>query len=643
MWFYAAALAALAGTLCAFKRTRNSRPLWGQLCVIAFPFTLLFCAGLASPVRPAGVPFARVLVLALASLGFFLFCLAVYLRLARKDPPARLPVHRLFWAVLGLYALLQFLDLNVSPIWDAGLYYGSLLQAVESFEYTLPSFLASFSAQSHPTQALILLYAPGQYLFCGSPAALNTTTLLLGGAVLCAFYRVMQRLFGHNSLRAVLASALFAFMPQIFAFANGIAPDYGVMAGLVFLWYAFLYKRRVLTVAAALLVLFSKETGLIVYGGFGLGVILCDILPKAITKRSFGAFCLGCLRRWYLLLPFALFFANTLFGTAGLLAKPSRINTLIQGGSASGGARLGSLHFSPKHALTVLNQLFVLNFNWVLTLLALAGFVYWLAHGARRQGVQPIKHLLNRATGPEGWGLLAVSVLPYLAFSLVYYDFPLLRYNLSTLAALPAFGVAAMAALPLAAPALRRALPAGLLALYLSAIYFTWDPASLFAFPYGHSMGHTRLIDITNHTDFPFVCERHVYNRQYLNYSRLMDDIIADNGTKTPYVSYGIDPFAMQFFGNNEKDYRLVYSPSRQRRAFRAEDGVPIPGRELRAEDLAAPAALPQSALWIVLPYQPAEVCAEMQTRYEATNPRTYTRMGMQVTVYECRLLPLSP
>lgn len=191
--------------------------------MVSCPFTLFYLTAVFSsigPVKPSwGQWMACLNLLAVTLIGGIRYSTL----LPKRGNKALIKISWLQMGLIGLalcYVGIQLLDINVAPVWDAGLYYHALLKGVFAYDFTLPSFLLDFSAYRHPSQLLMLLYAPGQYIFPGKVWALNGTTLLLSLAMFYAYYKLGLKLLSPKG--AVGATGLFMVLPSILALLPGL-------------------------------------------------------------------------------------------------------------------------------------------------------------------------------------------------------------------------------------------------------------------------------------------------------------------------------------------------------------------------------------------------------------------------------------
>lgn len=569
------------------EKSKKDASLWKQVFVASCPFTIFYLAALFSSIHPSK-----------PTLFHWLSCLSLLgitviggVKYGKLQPKNHWKVFRLSWqqvllfGIGAFYVTIQLADINVSPIWDAGLYYNALLKGVFSYDFTLPSFVSSFSAYRHPSHLLMMLYASGQYIFPGKIWALNGTTILLSLVMFYCYYKISVKLLSPKG--AVAATCFFVAAPSILAFTIGINPDFGLLLGLVFLLYSYAYSYKILTVFSMLLLLFSKEPGLLICLGFGLGIVLFQVWPRTKGQGIARFFQVAFKNNWYLLIPLFIFFVYAF--SHGL----KRVSSDLLFKNDNRGFMLNFLHLK-----TIFLQIFVLNFQWIFTLVAIIGIFAIPYCGKLRE-----KNTHSTPNQSPLWGIVLTILACYIVFNLFYVEIELLRYTLPIIAFLPIICCYGGEKIPLNLR-VKKASCTILFILLLTANYKTIDPISLFTFPYKINVGEYSLLDMARRDGTPYICEIHIYNRQYLEYSRLLDDIIYDYGAEEgqPYASWNIPEYSLQFFGNAEEIYRLQYSPEQQKRVFYAKDMILIPGREYMPATLEEGIFPPANSLWIATP-----------------------------------------
>jgi hypothetical protein len=607
------------------KRKGNaSLRLRGELAAVSFPFVFFFWSGFAYHVRAGtDVPLLRILLPAIALTVFFAFSFSGWISGLRRDT---LPFSKETPWVCGpiaVYLAISLPRLAAFPLWDAGLFFRGTVLAAESFDFTPASFIDTFTLYGHTSHYYLILMVPGQYLFPSSALALNAASLLIGAVMVYIFYRLALAVFGHHGKKAFWATMLFALMPSLLAFNTGANPDYALLFGTVCLAYAYAANKKALMTASGFFLLFSKEPGVFLLVGFCVGILLFEDAGGIAHKKGLARAVSAIKKYWHMLLPF---FALLLYVSAH---GYDRFNSAHQADRPTPASNFG---FHYEHIKTILAQVFVLNFNWVLIALILAAILLCII---RKEKPWP-----NSAIP-----IMVVTSGVYLIYTMSYYEVDLLRYILPILAPAPILAIWAFSAFRIGGRA-QSISACALCVLFIASSFATIDPASNKVFARKYEVGEkTALLNVNRTAATPVICEAAVYNQQYFSYSALIDDILRDNGVDDarPYVSFGLAPFSFQFFGNAENLYRVQYSPSLDRRVYFSQDSVKIPGQEYFFDETTGEPAdaslLPEHILWFVPPYQSDADIAKVLDCYTILSEKHYERNGFTMELYECEII----
>ncbi len=274
--------------------------------------------------------------------------------------------------VLFLTVLLHLNFIDVSQIWDGYIYYAELLKAIRETR-SLPDFLHNFNIAGHPTMGYMSLMAIGQLIDYGNPILLNASNLLLLLLAVWAFYKIL--LFfspaENDRLEMLMVTLLFALNPVLFGASIFFNADFPVAIFLVCVLYAIFYEKYFLAGVFGLLLVFSKETGIILFGGIITLFVFVPMLSRFAPVMRRHAQAEPVLRfrdRWQsdvfkviavvLPLPLALYFWLIFNRTQNWIGGP-----------------IVSVGWDGHIALTRLFQMFGMNFQWLLSLCILLALI----------------------------------------------------------------------------------------------------------------------------------------------------------------------------------------------------------------------------------------------------------------------------
>ncbi len=424
--------------------------------------------------------------------------------------------------IVAIYLLLALRDISVIPTCDNGGYYRGILEAVDQFNFNLARSLPAMKLAGHPSQAYTAYMMMGQFLDFANFHIANLQTYILHVVGILSFWGIVGYLFpgGHRSCERLLATALFAFTPLVFGLSLTVSPDFAVLAFLCLVIWSIMRGYTVLTVAAGVMLCFSKEAGAFLYACLLLGVFGLLVPYRVLTSGGTRTRVLGKELRevGHLLLPLA--FCALYVATDGQLWGGATVRTLAE-----------QTMLFPLDATTLRDktiQMFVANFNWVVW--GLIGMSIAIAL-LRRRGHVPKP---PRASQPGIWFLVLGVTLA--AFVLVNYTFRTwnnARYIVPVCLFTVLFLVRALESL-----VRRRTLRLGVLAvclgLFAASCIRTFDPVLLRLFP-TFRFGQHRM---SFYNSVATVCDLTLYNHEYTYYNRLFDRFLTESG---------FDPYSDQF------------------------------------------------------------------------------------------------
>jgi hypothetical protein len=267
--------------------------------------------------------------------------------------------------VLLLTVLLHLKFLDVSQIWDGYIYYAQLLKAL-SESGSWQDFLHNLNIAGHPTMGYMALMAIGQWMDYGNPILLNASNLLLLLLAVWAFYKILLFFSPAEDDRPemLMITLLFSLNPVLFGASIFFNVDFPVAIFLVCVLYAILYEKYFLAGLFGLLLVFSKETGIILYGGIITLFAVVPLLPRLFPlwqRYAPGAFMmlfrgqrLSVILKviWVALpLPLSLYYWLIYNRTENWIGGP-----------------IVSIAWDSPIAFTRLFQMFGINFQWLLSL-----------------------------------------------------------------------------------------------------------------------------------------------------------------------------------------------------------------------------------------------------------------------------------
>lgn len=510
-------------------------------------------------------------------------------------------------AILLLFLVLTVPRLGSVPVWDARVYYDTcLLPAMHR-----PFNPINFNCFGHPSMLYMLLFVPGQWLSEGSAILLNLTNVALGCLAIAAFWIIAKAFWPGEEGRGdrLLGTAILAVWPAALANSLNVTPDFGVFVFFLLFLAALLKERIGLAILSGVFLVFSKETGVLLYG---LSTVLYLLL-----FASRGTFRLWSVLRRYsvLLAPAVLYFV-----VAGL--RMMQKQPLIWRDTKTSFSYIARrlLVFNPGeiYAGRYAPTIWILNFSWILTLGVLAGGI---ALGLSRRCRVRLK-----SAAFSGRPILFV-LLAFLgsAYALTRYEtFSHARYLLGIV---PLFLLLFLVSLDVLVP--RRELRYTLLGLvflaFLSSDFRTIDPVSRRLWG-TFSIGRQELLKITtwNNECCGYSMDQLVYNLQYLKFHDIQNVLFGDlkPTVKTTFVA----TFRAEFC--------LAGSITPEgRRTLRVRDTVKV--RYLTVDEVERRKVPPQTLYFVALPnFDNGADFQRLRRSYAVASTTTYEKAGFELPVY---------
>jgi len=415
------------------------------------------------------------------------------------SPRSLLPV------VVIIYILTKLFFLDATPRWDGAWYFNLLINAVQNFDFSPGGFLNHFNWLGHPSMGYAMVMSLGQFIDPGNHYLMNGQNLILSVLAIVLFYKIVTFLFdnGSHHVEMVLLTSLFAFNPLFFGVSLGFGTDFPVLVFWTACICALFYKRPVMLVFFGTLLVFSKETGALLYFMLLAALFLIHLVSLKNNRPKIGArttaASLGCL-----LAPAVLFI---------IYLVVSRGELWVGGSTQWDSSGFNTFGFNATVFGTRLFEIFGLNFSWlqtglILSLLIKTGFT------SNRDNIIP--RIVNSRNYLISLGLVFAG---FVIFNLFYITYIHPRYILIAVFFLPVFCYYALAHL-VHKKNVRIALLSGMVFLSSLQVFITIDPLSKLVFP-PFQFGRHQILTIGD--EFNSHADGMIYNSQYANIDQLLN------------------------------------------------------------------------------------------------------------------------
>ena len=167
--------------------------------------------------------------------------------------------------VIGVVIVVELLQFNNVPRYDANIYYGSLVRATKLFNLDFLSFLGAFNCWKW-AQGLALFAAPLEAVLPGRIIGVYIANLVITVITLCILHWLIKKIYlDITNLQASMISLLFAFSPYIVGLFSYIDMDWNVTFFAVWFLAAVIKGNDLLISFTGFLMSFTKITGFAFY------------------------------------------------------------------------------------------------------------------------------------------------------------------------------------------------------------------------------------------------------------------------------------------------------------------------------------------------------------------------------------------
>jgi len=222
---------------------------------------------------------------------------------------------------------------------------------------------------AHASALYLLLLGLPQYLSPNNILLLNLEILILGNLSIFAFSKIADFAYRGKAsfVTNLLATLLYATHPIVIGNAVNPVLDTGVIIFFLLFFCALLYKKTVWSFVLGLILVFTKESGVLLYGlSIALYCIVFIVRNDSPTKERWKAL----LYKTPFLIPLVLYICYTLT-TGHFFHGPEYGVPDVNFASI-----FLKLDLTDRRYLFGLADVFILNFSWVSSLLILLFFLW---------------------------------------------------------------------------------------------------------------------------------------------------------------------------------------------------------------------------------------------------------------------------
>lgn len=427
----------------------------------------------------------------------------------------------------------------VQARWDGLLYY------LTCKELDISS-LSNLAVYGHIAQTYGMLNGMGNLIVENTFAVMVGLNILLMLSSIIGFYMLLRELVSdRDESQYMIATMVYAWSPFVLGMVYYHSLDF--YCGCLFVWVLYaLYKRKWIYFSIfSLLFCFTKEPAIIIYAAMCAGTVIWDILEDS------GYSFFDRLRRCFVRKQYYLMVLTGILWLA---------TYKILGPWSAGN---GGFSINASYVLDKLKNLYVLNFNWIFTLLAVGGSVWLLFKEGDKQ---ILKQLIP----------IWCSQIAFTLFSCIFNTVNHPRYNDTNQVTLYL-----LALVPLLYCCKKKSneLVIGCLSiLCLLSSFVTCDPITRSCYD-KVNIGKATMI----YTTALPLGDSMIYNRQMLGFETALDNALEDalcDGQPVLFPTLGNNAYAfdgMAKVGEIADDYMLqteFWDEINKRRAAEKRDGI---------------------------------------------------------------------
>lgn len=268
------------------------------------------------------------------------------------------------WIPLGILIIvviiLELLQFDLVPKYDACLYYGSFLRGIEEFKLDFITYIGAFVCWKW-IQGLALIIAPFEFLLPGKMIGVYISNIFVTVISLVCLYWLLRQIYSSLSpLIATICCGIFIFFPYALGMFTYLCMDWHLPFFVIWLLCSIKKKNNYLICFSGYLLAFTKITGIVFYCGILFLVGIKEMLEKPNQKIIDKIIAWWSWKKIFLwILPAILFLITYMYGDH--ITTQNFYGTYVSEQMIS----LGNW----SHILNLSLQSFGFGFRWIVILL----------------------------------------------------------------------------------------------------------------------------------------------------------------------------------------------------------------------------------------------------------------------------------
>jgi len=599
------------------------------------------------------LPDIMIIVYVCAVVWIVLFCMIVA-RVAKRLRTFQLKMvivfidkHYLKILLFCIFIVSNVHSLFIMPRWDGCLYYTFLLKQCNNFDFTLHGLIDGFRIV-HPSHGYYCFLAIGAYLFENQLVGILFMQMMLYMIAMFCYFGLLRLLFKNAEEKlCFLGTLCFAFSPLVFGIEPIISCDYGVLCYLIIFLYVSLKHYPLLELWVAVLLILSKQQGVLYYVAFYGIVFLVNVFRFYKTNHKWDIREIQKLLRR--MIPGFVGIGYYLVSSSSPFAwmkdmhdNANNITDMVDNTKA-----LQGIGFNGAYIIEKLKQIFILNFAWVNWVILFIGAVFFLSMW---------KRCGKKVKISASFYALAGVMLVYLAFNFFVVTYANPRYLSAgvVITSIGAFGVIDFC-ISKTREKWKRIVLCGLTVVSLIASFVSVDPLSFLAFksfPVGRLSMYQPLYDDPNMYPSDLYADNTIYNRQFAFYTLLEEKMLREIQYDGSVPLLEVDMGKEAGYGQGTYDYiNMMLEGLYGRTTFywnkeigkltENENDIPMRVYYFWSEQIEANQvnwrgeSLPDTAYLILLPRQDKGILDIIQKKYAIETKYDISAYGMSLAVYK--------
>lgn len=341
--------------LLKIKKTINST-VASQYFVIFFLWALFFLAALSNHYTRESykVGYLLFMEIAFTILGLFFWGTCLSWKESLKKFCSYFKENYILFIFAFSLFFFSFEVLHSWTNWDSKEYY-RVISNLKTINFS-PNDIAMFKSAGHMSYGYMFIMAIGEFFFptYGVGARLVNVLLLVG----CIFFfeSILKQLMPNSNKKLNYAATfLFFITPTIWGPLYEQNVEISVVSFFIFFLWAFLRQYNIMTAFWGTMLVFTKETSVILVGGFAIGYIISLLVKNKNIKILFKKDVFKQMLALYIpCVLFLLYFVLDGSGWANNVTFESQ-------------KQINLFAINITYIIAKLKQMFIVNFQWIIT------------------------------------------------------------------------------------------------------------------------------------------------------------------------------------------------------------------------------------------------------------------------------------